>query len=176
MGTPWLRQPKNVLLVALTVITVVGVLPYFGLVNRHSCTLDVNSSAAPVLQPVEAFGLTVKTGQPEMTTDLRTAIAERLNARGFKTLVDNPVQKPRADLALESAALRWTPFYASAHTKLRVLVTEPRGAKLRTSEVLTIDGSCVGLIAFTPWRTDLIGRMADQAIQAIAGPQSSSLR
>jgi hypothetical protein len=162
-------RPRYILFVFLVTVGILGGLAWSGTVDAQSCTATKDTAKRERWEPPAALGLSVKTGDLQLTKDLRAAVEERLAARGFAKLVDNPVQRPRADVALEQGALRWTPFYATMQTQLKVLITLPKGGAAQQSEVLKIDSTCMGLVSQTPWRDARVAELADQAADAIAG-------
>lgn len=166
-------RPRHVLFVVLMVITVLALLPAVLGVDVSRCQWrdDVDRKGDPATRgPVDGqFGLSVKAGDVEVTKELRAAIEERLKAGGIAEVVDNPVTRPRADIAIEEARLRWLPFYASVVARERVLLTRqgrgPGAAGLDSRA--TVEGSCVGLVSPRAWRASLVEHLANQAARGI---------
>ncbi|MCC7073980.1 MAG: hypothetical protein IT383_21910 [Deltaproteobacteria bacterium] len=166
-------RPRHVLFVVLMIVTVAALLPIAFGVDVSSCDWheDFDRKGDPASRAlVEGqFGLSVKAGDAEVTKELRAAIEERLRAGGITTIVDNPVTRPRADIVIEEARLRWLPFYASVATRERVLLTrQGRGADASgLDSKATLDGTCLGLVSPRAWRARLVDHLADQAAHGI---------
>lgn len=166
-------RPRHVLFVFLMVVAVLASLPWAFGVDASRCDWQsgVESKGDPASRAAYdvPFGLSVKTGDGEVTKQLRAAVEERLRGGGIANIVDNPVTRPRADIALEEAQLRWLPFYASAKTRARVLLTRPgRGAQARgLDSQVTAAGTCIGLVSFAKWRAALVEQLADGAKQGV---------
>lgn len=166
-------RPRHVLFVFLMVVSALALLPVLFGVDASQCTwkrdLTSKGEAAARAPKDGPFGLSVKTGDGEITQALRTALEERLRAAGYTNLVDNPVTRPRADVALEEAQMRWLPFYASVKARVRGVLTGPgRGAQARGLDTsATVEGSCLGLVAPATWRAALVEQLADGVAQGI---------
>jgi hypothetical protein len=166
-------RPRNVLFVILMVVTVVALLPLFLDVDASRCEWSDgfegkgNAEARAVV--TTPFGLSVKTGDGDTTKELRAAVEQRLRAAGIANLVDNPVTRPRADLALEEAQLRWLPFYASVHAKGRALLTRPGAGAAAAGYDATarLDGTCYGLVSQTAWKRALVDHLADGLVRGV---------
>ncbi len=166
-------RPRHVLFVVLMILTVLALIPAVTAVDVSRCDWHDGferkgepTTRAAVEGP---FGLSVKAGDGAVTKELRTAIEERLRAGGITSIVDNPVTRPRADIAIEEARLRWLPFYASVAARQRVLLTrQGKGAAAQGLDSrATLEGTCVGLVSSRVWRERLVGRLADQAASGI---------
>lgn len=165
-------RPRHVLFVFLMIVAVLALLPLaFGVdVSRCDWHDSVERKGDPGAREVADgyFGLSVKAGDGAFTKELRAAIEQRLHAGGVANLVDNPVTRPRADIVLEEGQLRWLPFYASARTRVRVLLTRKgKIAEAGLDSRATVEGSCYGLVSHGKWRGSLMDRLADHAAQGI---------
>lgn len=161
------------LFVFLMVVTALALLPLLFGVNASTCDWKSDATGKGLVEARqktdEPFGLSVKTGDGDITRELRAATEERLRAGGIANLVDNPVTRPRADVALEEAQLRWLPFWATARTRVRAVVT---GAKRQPGPngydtTVIVEGSCMGLVSQGAWRKALVEHLADGVAKGI---------
>lgn len=166
-------RPRHYLFVFLMVVTALALLPLLFGVNASTCEWKEGFEAKGESDARATFdgpfGLSVKTGDGEVTKELRAAVEERLRAGGIPNLVDNPVARPRADIALEEAQMRWLPFYASVNAKVRVVLTRPgRGPDARGYDAtVRVEGSCMGLVSQAGWRSALVERLADGVVKGV---------
>ena len=166
-----LLKPRNLLFVFLMTVGVLGALAWTDVLDAASCETNEGGAqaGAPVTFGPGPVGLSVKAGDPEVTRALREGVDAWLRAHGASDVVDNPVTRPRVDVALESGALRYLPFYATAQSTLRVLVTGPRGTAAAPSQRLTLDETCTGLVGQRAWRERVVARWLSQ-ITSVLGP------
>lgn len=161
------------LFVFLMVVTALALLPLLFGVNASTCDWKSDATGKGLVEARqktdEPFGLSVKTGDGDITRELRAATEERLRAGGIANLVDNPVTRPRADVALEEAQLRWLPFWATARTRVRAVVTGAKRQPGPNGYVTTVivEGSCMGLVSQGAWRKALVEHLADGVAKGI---------